>query len=230
MGYTYLAINVFTIIIPLAWSFHPRYNFYKRWKSFIPAVLITGFCFLLWDSWFTSMGVWGFNPEYITGLNIFNMPVEEVLFFLCIPYACVFTFHCLGILSEKSFSKSTEDIITVILLLSLLISAIIWRQKIYSLITFTSLSVVLMICRYVLNIQWLGRFYITYSLLLLPFFIVDGILTGTGLEEAIVWYNEMGISGIRIATIPVEDIFYGMELILINILVWKKLDSIQLET
>src|SRR5699024_1341451 len=101
MGYTYLAINFFTIIIPLAWSFHPRYNFYKTWKSFIPAVLITGFCFLLWDSWFTSMGVWGFNPEYITGLNIFNMPVEEVLFFLCIPYACVFTFHCLGIRSEE---------------------------------------------------------------------------------------------------------------------------------
>jgi lycopene cyclase domain-containing protein len=58
--------------------------------------------------------------------------------------------------------------------------------------------------------------------MLIPFFIVNGILTGTGINEEVVWYNDEENLGIRLLTIPVEDIFYAFSLILLNLLLFKK--------
>ena len=74
-----------------------------------------------------------------------------------------------------------------------------------------------------LKVQWLGKFYVVYTVLLLPFLIVNGILTGTGLESPVVWYNNTENLGIRLLTIPVEDIFYGKLLILMNLLIYQHL-------
>ena len=69
--------------------------------------------------------------------------------------------------------------------------------------------------------QWMGKLFSVYPVLLIPFFIVNGILTGTGLAEPVVWYNNAENLGIRLITIPVEDIFYGFELILLNIFIYE---------
>lgn len=225
MKFTYLLVDFFTILMPFIFTFHPKIKFHKAWKAFSPAVLITGLLFLIWDGWFTSIGVWGFNEQYITGLKVDNLPIEEVLFFFCIPYACVFTFYCIDLFMSRSLSRQWEDGITVLLIMLLGITGIANYSKLYPAFTFISLAGLLLIARYVLHIGWLGRFYIVYALLLLPFLIVNGILTGTGLEAPVVWYNQAQIIGIRIATIPVEDIFYGMELILINLLLYRRFNQ-----
>ncbi len=71
---------------------------------------------------------------------------------------------------------------------------------------------------------WLAAFYRAWGLALLPFFAVNGLLTGSFLEEPIVWYNNAENMGIRMGTIPVEDAFYGMLMMLLYTAVvqWKK--------
>lgn len=223
MKWTYLLVNIFTILIPFIFSFHPKLLFYKTWKSFFPAVCITGILFIIWDSLFTHLGVWGFNGQYISGLKVGNLPLEEILFFFCIPYACVFTFHCINILWTRTLSEHWQDRITALLIIVLAVTGIANFSKLYTASTFISLAVVLSIARYFLHIKWLGKFYVIYALLLLPFLVVNGILTGTGLEEPVVWYNNAENLGVRIGTIPVEDVFYGMELILINVVLYKRI-------
>lgn len=218
MKFTYLLIDFFTVFLPFCFSFHPKFAFAKVWPAFFPALLITAVFFVSGDIFFTNLGIWGFNDKYVIGYIFVNLPLEEVLFFFCIPYACMFTYYSLNILYFKSRTLINDRLFTLLFIISLIVLALIYHGKIYTLFAFTLLAGLLMISKYVLKVKWLTRFYITYVVLLLPFFIVNGLLTGTGLDEPVVWYNNSSYMGLRILTVPVEDIFYGMALVLMNII------------
>jgi lycopene cyclase domain-containing protein len=214
-------VNFFTIIIPFLFSFHPKLKFHKTWGAFFPAVFLTGLVFVLWDMLFTKLGVWGFNDRYLTGLEVGNLPLEEVLFFFCIPYACVFTYHCLDLFMGKTGDLKTQKILTLALVAFLLIFGLIYFSRSYTATTFLSFAVLLLYAQFILKITWLTRFYVIYGILLIPFFFVNGVLTGSWIEEQVVWYNSQEFMNFRIGTIPVEDAFYGAELILMNLLIYK---------
>ncbi len=216
---TYLAIDLSAVLFPFIFSFHPRLPFFRTWKALFPAIAAVGLTFVIWDYFFTCWGVWGFNPRYLTGLYIGHHPIEELSFFLCIPYACVFTFYCLA--DFVHMSRKVEDLATISLLIFLLLAASLHFRQRYTTTAFLSLAVLIAVCRYCLHISLLVKCYIVYFLLLLPFFIVNGLLTGTGPEKPVVWYNGHDIIGVRLLTMPLEDIFYGMELVLSNLLIYR---------
>lgn len=222
MKYTYLIVDLSSIIIPFIFSFHPAIRFDKKWKAFFPAMMIVGIGFLLWDAIFTDWGVWGFTPEYLVGITIYNLPLEEILFFVCIPYACVFTYHCFKVFGINPISPIVAKYISLILIPTLLAVGISFYDKWYTMTTFVLMSGTLALHLFYFKSTYLRNFYFTYSILLIPFFIVNGILTGTGLETQVVWYDNMENLGIRIVTIPVEDTFYGMLLILLIVTLVEK--------
>ena len=136
----YLIINFASLIVPLLFSFHPKLAFYKRWLYLWPAIILTGIPFIIWDICFTEWGIWGFNPSYISGYTIFNLPLEEVLFFICIPYACLFTYHCFNVLIKKDLLASHEKRITASLLIFLTSFAYIFSGRLYTSMIASTLS------------------------------------------------------------------------------------------
>jgi lycopene cyclase domain-containing protein len=72
---------------------------------------------------------------------------------------------------------------------------------------------------------WLGRFYLGYVVSLIPFLMVNGLLTGSFLEEPIVWYNDAENLGLRIGTIPVEDSVYMLLLLMMNTTIYEWLKA-----
>jgi lycopene cyclase domain-containing protein len=210
---TYLFVDLGSIAIPFLFSFHPRIRFDKVWRSYFIANMFIIIPFLIWDVVFTKYGIWGFNPDYLCGVELFGLPLEEYLFFICIPYACLFTYFSLKKLwSYKFITSSTQLISLAILLLSILMTSLNY-EKAYTLSTFSFLTL-LMILVIRLRFKWINHFYFSYLILLIPFFITNGILTGSGLEKPIVWYNDIHNLGIRLGTIPIEDVFYGLSLML----------------
>ncbi len=223
--FLYLAIDLLSILFPFIFSFYPKANFSKKWKHLWPAILITSTIFIVWDIMFTRMGVWGFNPRYLTGIYFFNLPIEEVLFFICVPYACVFTYEAVNYLIKKGISNTIVQYITYLLVFFLLSSGLLNLSRWYTATTFISCSLFIILLKVIVKPSYLGKFYISFLFILIPFFIVNGILTGAGIEQEVVWYNNAENLGIRMGTIPFEDTFYGMLLILINISIFEELQK-----
>ncbi|MEO6285940.1 MAG: lycopene cyclase domain-containing protein [Dyadobacter sp.] len=216
MNYLYLIVDLAAISVPLLFSFHPKIALYKKWYLLWPAILLSTIPFVIWDSAFTQMGVWGFTPKYLTGLYLFHLPVEEILFFICIPYACLFTYYCFRIYYGTAYALRSERFITWFFVACCILLAITCYDRYYTFYTALGLLIFLLFLKLVVKAKWLSLFYFSHMFLLLPFFIVNGILTGTGLDEPIVWYNNAENIGIRLLTIPFEDIFYGMLMLLLN--------------
>lgn len=219
----YLAVNFCTVIVPLIFSFHPRIRFYRNWKAFFAASALAGIVFVAWDMVFTSMGVWSFNSRYVTGINIFNLPVEEVLFFICVPFSCVFTFHCLHKFYALDWPSGAQASFSIVLSGVLLIVGSLSIHRAYTAVTLISTAMLILLLKFAVRVSWFGKAVSVYIVLLLPFLLVNGVLTGAGLKEPVVIYNNSENLGIRILTIPVEDIFYGFELFLLNLFFYELL-------
>ncbi len=223
--YLYLIIDIVSLLLPLLASFYSKAPFYKTWKYLVPAIFITAVFFIVWDEIFTHMRVWGFNPRYLSDIYIGALPIEEILFFFCIPYACVFTYFALNHLIEKDYLFPHQELISSALILILLVTGMYYFEKVYTGLTFVFLGLFLAFQMLKLKPRYMGRFYVAFGCILIPFFIVNGILTGSFIEGEVVWYNDHENLGIRMGTIPFEDIFYGMLLILMNVVIYEYLQD-----
>jgi lycopene cyclase domain-containing protein len=92
--YEYFIVLALTLAGPLALSVSRKLQLYKRPLRLIAAIGLPFPLFILWDIIATQRGHWAFNPDYITRLTVFTLPVEEVLFFLVVPFAALFTWEC----------------------------------------------------------------------------------------------------------------------------------------
>jgi lycopene cyclase domain-containing protein len=60
----------------------------------------------------------------------------------------------------------------------------------------------------------LQYYLVIFPILAIPFLIVNGILTGTGIEQEVFSYDLDRFSGIYLISMPIEDLFYAFSLIL----------------
>ena len=225
MNSLYLWLNIGSIAVPLLYSFHPKLQLYKKFHWLLLSLMLTMGVFIPWDVIFTINGVWGFNSDYFLGFEIFSLPLEEWLFFICIPFACVFTHYALLLyFPNLKLNKVATKAISISLVLILFILALANYDKWYTLVNF-SLAIPLTWLIYKYNPQLLQHFFLTFLFMLIPFFIVNGVLTGSWIDNQVVWYNDAENLGIRMGTIPVEDSIYAYSMILMNLYYFEYLCS-----
>lgn len=214
--YLYLYIHLFTISYPLAQSFERRLKYATKWKALWPGMVATAVFFLVWDEIFTLRGVWGFDADYLVGLYVGNLPIEEILFFFTVPFASVFIYECVLYFIPGRLPSRIARILALSIGVLLIVLGILFHQKDYTFWTFLFTGILLLWQGYK-SPAYLGDFFVAYLIHLLPFLLVNGVLTGSWIEKPIVWYNDAENLGIRITTIPIEDSIYAMLLLLMNV-------------
>lgn len=213
MKFTYLLLNIFTILIPLVRSFEHRIFFHKKWKYFFPANITTSIFFLVWDYLKTKHGVWQFNEEYIIGTKFFGLPVEEYLFFFTVPYACTFIYEAvLLFLKKRILPNVIQSFIRIISVASILISPFFF-DKAYTFSVLFIGGMVFLYTSFAFGIERLEKFVITYIISIFPMLLVNGVLTAL----PVVIYNNAQNINLRLGTIPVEDFLYSAILLVMNI-------------
>tara|TARA_R110001583_G_scaffold10179_8_gene47354 strand:- start:1591 stop:2292 length:702 start_codon:yes stop_codon:yes gene_type:complete len=222
MTYLYLLINIASFLVPFIYSFEKKMNFIKWWKPVFLSILIVAIPFLIWDITFTKYEVWGFNPAYYLGITIFGLPLEEILFFICIPYASIFTHYALLYFfpAFKLSNKVTQIILNILLIVSVIVILLNY-PKAYTTVDFVLFGL-LMLYSLVVKDKIINRFFITFLLILIPFFLVNGLLTGSFIHQEVVWYNNTENLGIRIGTVPIEDAFYAFSMLYMSLILIEK--------
>ncbi len=217
----YLYLILFTLSFPVVLSFDKNVQFVKKWRYFFPAAVLPIIIFLVWDYLFTLWGVWGFNAEYLLGIYFLNLPVEEISFFIVVPFACIFIYECLNYYIKKDFFKPYEKLISILLLLLFFSVGLLNTDKLYTSVNFISAGFFLAITYFIIKPKYLSRFYFSYLVVLIPFALVNGILTFL----PVVWYNNTENLGIRLVSIPVEDLVYNFSKLLSYTVMYEWLKS-----
>jgi len=220
--YTYFLILILSLAGPLALSFDKKVHFYTRWKALFIAMIAPAIFYCVWDSIFAKMGIWAFNAKYITGVYIYNLPVEEVLFFVVIPYCCVFVYECVRVyFPTLQTTKASNNLIYGIGVFALIIG-IVYAHLWYTATTSLFLAgfiLLLFIFRKHFTTFNSKAFLVAYLIIQIPFLVVNGFLTAI----PVITYNDAENLGLRIFTIPIEDTFYGMLHILMVVVGYERL-------
>jgi lycopene cyclase domain-containing protein len=195
------------------------FYFINRWKDTILPILIPAIFFLIWDS-IVADSHWHFNENYILGIKFFNLPVEEILFFISVPFACLFTWE---MIIRRTGEKEIMWINKIRIYLYLLIPIGIWifiSGKHYTGLATSFLGLSILLDRLLnTNLMLQRRFYFYLLLVLMFTLIFNGYLTW----RPVVTYSVQYQLDFRIFTIPIEDFVYGTALIFMNTLIYEKI-------
>lgn len=220
MTSTYLLINLLSVAIPFAASFSARSGFSKRFPRVFLAIAVVGIPMVAWDAWFTAKGVWWFNPDRHFARSLFGLPLEELLFFACIPFACLFIYDSLGKSPRLALPERPVRVVLGLLAAVLLATAWLNAHRAYTATCFAIAGLMLVPLAAGHLRHRVGHMATAYLVHLVPFFLVNGLLTAL----PVVLYNDAQNLGIRMGTIPLEDAVYSMILLFGTIMVLEARD------
>lgn len=221
MAYTYSLILFFTVIICFIASFDKRIQFNHHFGAFLKAAIVVAIPFIIWDIWFTAHGVWWFNTNYTLGITIAGLPLEEILFFIFIPFSCIFTYYTIDKYYKWEVLSAFNNLLVFVSLIILSVVGLLNTDKIYTFITALVTVLTLLYLHFVAKVTWLTKASLVFTILMLGFFPVNGVLTGSFIENPIVNYNPNDFLGIRMFTIPIEDAVYGYSQFLLVLYFFK---------
>jgi lycopene cyclase domain-containing protein len=90
--FQYLILMGLCLVVTLPLEFVFRARVWRRPRRLLAALAVPVAIFVVWDVIAIARHHWGYNPKYVTGWNLpFDLPVEELVFFLVIPVCSLLT-------------------------------------------------------------------------------------------------------------------------------------------
>lgn len=212
----YLTINLLVILCHFLLSFDRRVRFSRKWRPLGASIAVVSPVFVVWDAVATRRGDWSFNEDHVSGLTVLGLPLAEVLFFVTVPYACIFIYECLlHYVGDRRLPFDRWPY--VVAAIALLVLAVAFADQYYTatVLVFTAAFLYVAAVLYP-DILRAGTYWLYIGVSLAPFLLVNYVLTST----PVVLYNDDAIWGLRVTTIPLEDFIYNFSLLSLYLLVY----------
>lgn len=97
----YLTVLTLCVIVPFVLSFFPPIRLFRHTKALILSILGVVLVFGIWDIFATWRGHWSFDKNAVYDVRVINLPLEEVLFFIVIPFCCIFSWEVINYFKKK---------------------------------------------------------------------------------------------------------------------------------
>jgi len=218
---TYFLLHILSLSFPLLRSFEHRIKYWKQFPYLWQGMLATAVFFIGFDIWFAEIGIWWFNPKYLSGIWLVNLPIEEWLFFFVVPYCCIFIYEAVGYYLPANPLKTATPAITWILIIGLLLVSMLNYDKMYTFYKLGLAAVGLLVHWLIFRYKYLGKFFVSFLFACIPFLLYNGVLTSL----PVVSYNNEENLNIRLGNlihlpflnIPIEDFGYNLLMLLMNV-------------
>jgi lycopene cyclase domain-containing protein len=220
MNSEYLVLNIIILSGPLFLSFDRRVRFVRYWPKLFPVILAALIPFIIWDSLVTGRH-WWFNGNYTLPYRLLGLPPGEWLFFITVPYACVFIWEVLRAYFKNKQIKLLHNVQIYIAIIFFIFGFVLLQggKEYTTIVTFTTGYIFFMDFVFKTRIFEQRLTYIFSLILILLMLIFNGFLTA----RPVLLYNPEYQLDFRIFTIPIEDFFYCYSLIFFVIILFEKL-------
>ncbi|MFV0590795.1 MAG: lycopene cyclase domain-containing protein [Draconibacterium sp.] len=221
-NFSYLLLLLGYLIIPVILGFQHKVRFVFRLRYLIPATLFAGAIFVMWDRRFIELGIWAFNPEYTTGIQLLKVPVEEWLSFVVIPWSAVYIYEWLKIRFENVEKPNLFVIVSLISFVAMAILAYTYRRAMFSFFTFFLAAIYLGYTTFRNRFKkHMTKFYLAFFIMLLPYTAISAIMS----HLKIVKYSPSHVMNINLADFPTEKFAYLFLMLLITITIYEYLSE-----
>jgi lycopene cyclase domain-containing protein len=207
----YTIIGIAIPLGPIGLSFDEKVNFIQYLWPVLIATAIVGTAYIIWDVFAVKRDHWQFNDAFAGNYRFLDLPLGEWLFFLGVPYACIFIYEVV-VAYFGDFALATLPWLTwvVIGISALLIILGFLQKKGYSSWVLISLGVATGSFSLLYPMVWTSSaFLISLGLSFLAFLLINGIYVNL----PTIFYSKQNFSGIRIIGIPLEDFAYNFSYI-----------------
>jgi lycopene cyclase domain-containing protein len=224
MEINYMMLDILILIFPLLFSYKWVFPYYKKFKPLFISIFIVGGIFILWDILVTFRGDWAFNEAYLIGLKIAGLPIEEILFFIVVPYSCIFIYENLQYFFNDKHIYFNKKLYYIISIVFFIIGSIFYYQEYTILAMFSVGAFFFIAATWFSDILKSRNFWFYIIISFVAFIIFNYILTSI----PIVTYNPEAIFGGtvdqiwygRFITIPIEDFFYNFSMLSFYLMIY----------
>ncbi len=214
----YLLFDLLVLSAPLvigAWR--PAW-FYDRIGAALRATVIVAVPFIAWDAAVAGRH-WWFDERYVLGPELFGLPLEECLFFVAVPLACLFAWETVLVAPRARASAGLRWLYPLLWACMPLGLAVALAGREYTGLGLIALGVVALLDHALGAGLLVARRAQAWFVVVLGLTLVfNSYLTG----RPVVHYGEPYILGVRIGTVPVEDFAYGLSLVWAAMIVYQR--------
>jgi len=215
--FAYLTSDLIILIIALLFSFNKKIKFYENFFAYLFSVSIVSTSYLIWEILSVNRGDLSFSATQTTKFYIFKLPIEELLFFLIVPYVVILIYEVANSYRQEKIINFTKNHSFLVAIAFFLLAFIFIKHN------FTFVNLLLISLVFYLNTifkyQILNKsnIWFTNSIIFIPLIIFFYFKVSLPM----IFINPMTVIGLKVIKIPIEYFFYSFSMVSLWIICYE---------